>query len=547
MKLQYFIIILLIFTFSCEDFLEITPVDRISDKTLWKESSVADLFLKNIYATYLPSPWNVYDNEEAFSDNAINTLPRFLSRAVYKAGIMGVDQSAVGTLSCGWSKLYGGIRQANLFIEKVNESELDEDWKTKRLGEARFLRAYMYSMLWTTYGGVPIITDVLDMNTQGDEIYRARNTAEETYNFIIDECDAINDDLLITANEVGRVTRGTALSLKAYCQLFWASPLYNTSNDKSRWATAAATYKSIMNMGQYQLFPSYSEQFLEENNNNSEVIFARQFLAGSYGSCRTGLYAVYKSGGGTRGWGMNNPTQELVDCYCMANGLPIDDPGSGYDPQNPYANREKRFYDDITYDGSIWLDEEVVTVIGVGSLNELDINDAGHRTNTGYYWLKMMDERYTIGGCKRLESGEFKIYRYAETLLSYAEAQNEAEGPDASVYQAINDVRIRAELPPLEGGMTQAEIREAIYRERRVELSFEEKRWRDLLRLRLAEEKLDGTSHAMQITLEGGEKVYTVIPTPGGSMTFDPSKNYLFPIPRDVLEKNPNITQNPNY
>src|SRR5690606_28549212 len=178
------------------------------------------------------------------------------------------------------------------------------------------------SVLATHYGGVPIITDVLNFSTQGDEIFRPRNSAEETFQFIADECDAIVDDLPLT-NETGRATKGAALALKGWVELYWASPLYNASNDQARWAKAAATNKRVMDLGVYDLFPDYGALFLESNNYNQEVIFAKPYLGGTaLGSSKEGLQGpAYSQDGKLLSWGAVNPTQELVDEYAMANGL----------------------------------------------------------------------------------------------------------------------------------------------------------------------------------------------------------------------------------
>jgi hypothetical protein len=186
----------------------------------------------------------------------------------------------------------------------------------------------------------------------------------------------------------------------------------------------------------------------------------------------------------------------------MANGLPITDPASGYNPQNPYVNREKRFYQSIVYDGATWLGYEIVIRQGVGSRMETDLSNINESTNTGYYLLKGLNPKYAINGSNQQNSANFIIFRFAEVLLNYAEAQNEATGPDASVFDAVNKVRLRSELPPLASGMSQEQMRIAIQRERRVELAFEEKRWYDLMRLKLAMKNLNGPLHAMVIQKE---------------------------------------------
>ncbi|MFC5411794.1 RagB/SusD family nutrient uptake outer membrane protein [Larkinella bovis] len=525
---------------SCNNFLEVMPRDQVADGIVWTDPGTADLFLNNVYSG-LPGPFNNYDPWENYTDNAMNGVNGSTSRTLYA--------NSVYTPSNGpsyWGQ-YANIRRANLFIEKVTESSLPDTWKKGKLAEARFLRAYYYHLLWTAHGGVPIITNTLDQNKQGDEIFRARNTDEETYKFIVDECAAIVDDLPLKA-EAGRASKASALTLKGWCELFWASPLKNTANDKARWALAAATNKKVMDLGSHSLFPDYETMFYEGNNNNAEVIFAKQYLGGTaLGGGREGLQGPWIVGGVQRAWGGVDPTQELVDEYAMANGLPISDPASGYDPQKPYVNREKRFYQSIVYDGSTWVGAEMIMKQGVGSRNATDLSNTNEATNTGYYLRKGLDPKYAINGNHQLSSASFIIFRFAEVLLSYAEAQNEAVGPDASVYEAVNKVRARSELPALKAGLTQTEMRVAIQRERRVELAFEEKRWYDLIRLKLAEKNLNGTLHAMKIEQVGGKWTYTVIPAPDGSRTFFANKNYLLPIPQSAMNQNTKLTQNPNY
>lgn len=534
------VICLSMILFSCNEFLTIEPTTQVGDETLWSNEDNADLFLNNIYSG-LPGSFTTHDPPENWSDNSMSAHSWGYSTTTIKSAIYTPDDAP-----SQWGH-YGNIRKANLFIEKVSASELSEEWKKTRLGEARFLRAYYYMLLWTHHGGVPIISDVLNLGEQGDEVFRPRNTAEETYQFIVDELASIEMDLPVNGEE-GRASRGAALSLKGWCELYWASPYYNEANDKNRWSEAAESYRKVMDLGVYQLFPGYNDQFMEANNWNSETIFAKSYLGGtSLGGSRAGLQGPWIVGGTQLSWSGVDPSQELVDEYFMDNGLPIDHPESGYDEQNPYENREKRFYESIIYDGSIWVGSEMVMKQGLGSPNETDLASKNESTNTGYYIRKGLDPAYTINGDNRLNNANYIIFRYAEVLLGYAEAQNEAIGPEASVYDAVNEVRARVDLPPLESGLTQEEMRKAIHQERRVELAFEDKRYFDLLRLKLAEEKLNGHMHAMLIESIGGEWTYKVIPATQGEMVFHPEKNYLFPIPRAAMDRNPNLTQNPNY
>ena len=543
------LVALSIILYSCSDFLEVTPKDRISDAALWSNEIHADLFLNNVYAG-IQGPFSTHYPGENWSDNSMNgvelTAQRLYAISAYTPSdiLRGWDWS----VQSEWN-YYDFVRRANVFIENVSESNtLSEDWKNKRIAEARFLRAYFYSILATHYGGVPLITNVLNYSTQGEYIFTARSSIDETFQFIIDECGEIAN-VLPLKTDAGRASRGAALALKGWMELYWASPLYNENNDKTKWAAAAETYKKIMDLGVYDLFPDYGNLFLEDNNNNIEVIFDKPYVGNTpLGSSKTGLQGpAYSQDGAPLSWGALNPTQELVDEYSMANGLPISHPESGYDPQNPYENREKRFYQSIFYDGSEWLGEALIMKQGVGSPNATDLSSSNERTNTGYYSRKGMHPQYTVSGHNQLSSANFIIYRYAEVLLGYAEAQNETVGPDESVYNAINEVRERSDLPPLETGMSQEEMRSAIHRERRVELAFEEKRWYDLLRLKIAEEKLNGDLHAMVIKMVDNEWVYNVIPASGGERIFYPEKNYVLPIPQSAIDRNPKLVQNPNY
>ena len=246
----------------------------------------------------------------------------------------------------------------------------------------------------------------------------------------------------------------------------------------------------------------------------------------------------------------------------MANGKPITDPTSGYDPQNPYVGRERRFYKWIVYDGAPYKMDWMSTTDTIytridkvrKSLNEIDfgLNDW---TNTGYYFKKKLNPptRPAQG-----QSGANYIYfRYTEVLLGYAEAQNEAVGPDASVYSAINAIRARVSLPALTAGLSQSQMRDAIRQERRVELCFENKRFFDIKRWKIGEQVMTVDLHGMKIentvpSNNSGVWKYTPIGlSDPPSTTIHPhsfvAKGYMQPIPVPVLNQNPKLVQTPGY
>lgn len=549
-------ILLLISAFSlasCSDFLDVVPKDQATDATVWATEGNADLFLNNVYASIgqMASgnwPFRNEDPDDNRTDDGFGK-PNSGSRNVYKKGAYNSTNAQVTGF---WTNQYPNIRKANVFIENVTASKLPDSYKKLRLAEARFLRAYFYMLLWTHYGGVPIITKVPNITEDGDAVFQARNTDAETYQFLISELTAIAPDLPVKTTQA-RITRGAALTLKGFCELFWASPLKNTTNDKARWAAAAATYKQVIDSKAYGLFADYESLFYEENENCNEVILVRSHVGGipnpsTLGNSKAGYQGPNMVNGLEVSWCGVNITQDLVDVYQMANGKDITDPTSGYDPQAPYTGREKRFYQSIVYDGIQWLGYEMIIRRGLGSANEVDISAGGDNTDTGYYLRKGIDPRYCVSGGNNLNGADYIIYRYAEVLLSYAEAQNEAVGPDASVYDAINQIRKRSALPDLPTGLNQVEMRAAIKRERRLELFWEERRWYDMMRTKDIETIMNGRkSKGMRIDLVNGKWVYTVFDCVNGGMTFNAPKNYLWPLPQAALDRNSKLVQNPGY
>ncbi|MEO5999132.1 MAG: RagB/SusD family nutrient uptake outer membrane protein [Chitinophagaceae bacterium] len=560
--LSVVLLIAMIFTGCKKDnFLNVQNASAVSGDVAFSTESSADLVLNDIYNN-LPDFNNfVFEPFDSWTDNLMTGFNWNISSQVArtKANInsnTGLTYDwAPASLWLDWGTLYKNIRKCNVFIDGVNNSGLTQVYKDKRLGEAKVLRAYFYQNLWILYGGVPVITKPDNRNTDGDAIFHARASFDSTFTFLKSELTAAA--LLLKTNNgndgKGRMTQGAALTLKGWIELFYASPLNNASNDASRWAAAAATNKQVMQLG-YALYPKYDELFLTTGNNNNEGILYRGYLTVKQGSNIIGYQGPNYVGTSWLSWGGSAPTQELVDDYAMANGKAITDAGSGYDPQNPYVNREPRLKQSILYNGNTFNGTTFLSAVGSG-LNEIDLSDAGDNSNTGYCTKKRMDTTVNIfqGGAS---AQNYYYFRYAEVLLNYAEAQNEAAGPDASVYKALDEVRTRAGIPTFTAvypGATQATIRALIRKERRIELSFEGKRYFDLLRWKQAETNLNRIMHGMKITSNGtGGYTYTVVPAiPSGApqWSFDASKNYLLPIPLNVLGQNPALKghQNPGY
>ncbi|HCO68645.1 MAG TPA: hypothetical protein DIT04_12930 [Dysgonomonas sp.] len=285
-------------------------------------------------------------------------------------------------------------------------------------------------------------------------------------------------------------------------------------------------------------------------NNNEESIFARQY-GPNKGSSIEGRMGPVKVGNVTAAWGNFQPTQDLVDEFSMENGKAIYEDGSGYDPNNPYVGREKRFYQTIIYDNSTWHGELITT--RVGGNNAINKGYSSDNTHTGYYARKRLNEDKEPTAYHDGKSYQnYIIYRYAEILLSYAEAENEVNGPTQDVLNAVDAVRTRSgNLPGVKdtyGTVSKEQMRDIIHRERRVELAFEDKRWWDILRWKIAEKMPDGSAGVMNRPLRGmeitengdGSLKYTIIEL--RNRLFLP-KMYLMPIPQSVIDRNSEIAK----
>jgi len=541
------LILLIVGSCKNDNFLSVAPKGKLTNQVTFSSSTNADLFVNDIY-NQLPNEKNDYNQTDSYTDNDWTKATHTGANTVRNGSISAANVPTGPGGMWNWEQNYKAIRKCNVFLQQVKlySANFTAAYIAQRSAEVTFLRAYFYSQLFTNYGGVPIITDPLDA-TNGDNIFIARSTIAQTLAFIEADCDAAAAVLPASLDKTGRPTKGAALALKGWVELFAASPLVNTTNDLAPWAKAAATNLQVMNMGVYSLYPNYTAQFLSPANFNNETIFARGYAPPSNGSKAEGQLGPVVVKGVVQCWGNYQPTQSLIDDYSMANGLPITDPASGYDPSNPYLNREPRFYSSVVYDGSPWQGDIITTRIGGN--NPINNGTGGDISTTGYYGKKLLDE--SIQGQTSLgtspSSANWIIFRYGEVLLNYAEAQNEAVGPDPSVYAALKLIRTRAGLPNFPDGLSQSAMRTDIRRERRIELSFEEMRWYDIRRWVIATGPtgvLNTPQFGMKIVYTGGVPSYT--PTKIFTNIFKDYNNWM-PIPQTDLGKNPKLVQNPGY
>lgn len=554
-KMKFLAIVLALGTIagSCKKgLLDVFPSNALSDVTVFSDINVASRFLSNIYGT-MPNGFARRDQNpgdagwsrgmSAFAMATDDAEANNLASSTHglNGGVIPTTWAYADDI---WVQSYQIIRKANQFMEKIDEVPGDETLKKRMKAEAQFLRAFAYEELVKCFGGVPLM---LKAGTPEEAII-PRNSYDECVQQIVNDCDeaAANLPAVMPTADLGRATKVSALALKARILLYRASPLNNTNNELSRWTDAANAAQAVMafgpapGSGEYGLHPDYYRLFLDKPG-NKEVIFARKFQNPSINPSDGARNKWYMSVPGVNdgAWGGFCPTQNLVDAYEMKNGKLISDPTSGYNPQDPYTDRDSRLDKSVVHQGSRYKAGVIIETFRGGNTNNTNRLDS---PKTGYGLMKMVDT--SKWGAAGNADNDWIFIRYAEVLLNYAEAKNEASGPDATVYDAINQVRARAGQPAL-SGLTQAELRDRIRNERRVELSFEEHRFFDVRRWKLGMTYFKEPIRKVQIFRDGGGILHYSYPV-WEQRDYKEFQN-LLPIPQNDIDRNPKLEQNTGY
>ena len=481
---------------SCNSWLDVDPSDKYSTDTFWKTSEHAHAGLMGCYSSL--RPW-IQTFTMEFDMLTSNAMPYNEANGTQAIG-KGEHLSTTYLIGSLWRSCYEGIGRTNTFLANVETVDMDSEVKQEMIGEAKFLRAFFYFNLADKFAGVPLITEAPNADKQAS---LPRNTKEEVVHQVLKDLDDAISILPVAYGNAdkGRITKGAALAYKARVLLYGG-----------QWEEAAATAKKVIDSGTYKLFDDYRHFFSEANKYNCEVIFDVESKSPEFNTDFDHNL-----------WRLNRPAplKELVDTYLCTDGKTIDK-SSVYDSSRPYENRDPRLLKSIVcigfpYLGKIITDKDVVTT------------GFGVKKYTSY------EDDVTIPLVERSAFNVILI-RYAEVLLTYAEAQNEAKGPDESVYDAINQLRRRPDInmPDVPKGLSKEQMRKEIRRERRVEFAFEGLYYSDILRWKTAEKENNGFMHNYQ-----GKAVV--------ERHFDPIKHYLWPIPYNQIVVNPNLDQNPNW
>lgn len=568
-KNRYSLLLLFALLFvACDDFLDKAPLNNVTDATFFKTEADIQTFTDGFY-TYMTSKFNTA-NFDFCSDLIGQNMSKSGNRS-FSDLIFGTYTSTSGTISHYWD--YAPIRSAYILLDKIDDVEMSEASRELYLGTTHYLLAYRYFMMFRAYESVPIVREVLEVDhsdipsSPKEEVFQE---ALEHINKAIQYLPSLSPD----QRERGRLTKLVALTLKTDLLLYTSARYEGTFNGASYKDAADAATVALKEADdlRYGLADNYQHLFISAYQNGSdpqkEVIFEYVRLK----DIATDMFCVRNFGPRRDdiGWADFASTQEAIDMYECIDGLPIHK-SKLYDPERPFANRDPRLELTTLFpgnicsfiDGEAWISNtldpsEENKDYMLSTYNPLDCPPSG------YINIKYWDRQ------RKGNNGyaSFIIYRYAELLLMYAEALNEASGPSSAVYEAISKVRAResVQMPAVDATMypTQEDVRNLIRRERVVELIGEGKRYWDVRRWGIGEEVQNRSFYSMHISKFNSDgsfagyqdkiAVRTSLTDPtqeeffeipegakGGRLMhtgiFNNPKLYVWPIPEDAINK----------
>jgi len=549
----------MILLMSCEDYLEKDPLDSPSDATFISTGTELEMAVSGCYNKLW---FKVEDMPFHLCFDIVSDIGWDRNGSALQAVGGGAHDSKNSTVSSLWTNLYAGISRCNYVVNNMERCKdvVSEDLYNRRRSEVRFLRALFYHYLIELYGGVPLVTDNLTLS----EAQLPRNTKEEVADFILTELEECAADLTEENNPTsGRATKEAAWALASRVALY---------NEK--WETAISNAQKVMNMegSQVELSTNYGDLFQYAGEGSKEIIFSIQFLKGIT------EHSLFRLLGSRNANAHTNkiPAYQLSDCWECTDGLQIDE-SPLFDPQHPYVNRDPRLGYTLSVSGSVYLgfqyethgDSTYCWNYNVSPAKRVENREATHAyaTFSGIGWRKYADN-LDKDAVNESELNTIVI-RYAEVLLNYAEAKIEAGEIDQSVLDAINKVRQRLSVNmPRITTMDREQLRYAVRRERKYELSGEGLRLFDIRRWKIAETVMDlpvlgrmkkAYPVVAPVVDEMGTAFYTNIPVAQSGessdfkmrtvevRSFNKDRDYLWPIPNIEMETDLEMVQNPGY
>lgn len=529
---------LLAMSMSCSDILNKKDLSAVTDDQVWGDAKYATAYLNRLYEKNLPK----WEGEQDRDGDGANSI--FYSSYSDEAdGGGGVMYGQLTTASCDYW-YYEDIRNINMLFEKLENNEaIDAETCTSLKAQASILRAWRYFCMVRVYGGVPML---LLPQKLTDDLLVSRNKTSECIDIIIKDLDYAYENLpwSWTGDDLGRATKAAALALKGRVLLYYASPQFNPDNQLDRWEAAYKVNKQAkeeLEANGYGLYVNYENIWYDEMN--KEVIWGRRYQEpGATNKWNAATRPLSEAQNYT---GANHPTLEMVESYPMVTGVPITE-STDYDSVLYWKNRDPRFNVTIAYNSCTWelsgkAGRKQWTYVGA---------ELNNPTATGFYCRKAVEPSYTSYYTERSSTDWIEI-RHAEVLLNYAECAAMMDKKEEA-YDALKAIRARAGILPgdngmygLKAGLSSEQMIDAIMLERKLELSFEGKRYWDLRRRRLFDAELNGkVRHGILPKLNIPEEEFNKIKD-----TVDFENNYAtyFRDSLVILDKNFAIDFKDNY
>jgi hypothetical protein len=479
---------------SCADFLEESDNSNFTIDNYFTKPEHAKSVVNSIYQSLQPvmqsgfggGPWMMVEFATGLADTELGQA----QNSLFVKDLLNNSDNAYGQTI--WTSYYKGIANANIAIAKIPEIKMDETAKLKLIGEAKFMRAYYYFNLVRIFGNIPLTLEPIDLTSE--DLYAPASNPEDVYNQVVLDLKDAEGAGLPMRETTGRASLGAVKSLLSSVYLTMAG--YPLQKGTEYYSLAAAKSKEVIDSGVFSLFTSYDDLHNPARKNLGENIFMAQFAAYILPSSWQVSIIPYNRG-------ISNYSAETGGIF------------ANQDFVESYETGDKRTSEKAFYYTSYTLRSDRTKTLALGD----------------YYIYKHFDELAQIS---TTSSGmNWPIMRFAEVLLIYSEASNEASGPNIEAYNAINKVRERAELAPL-GGLSKDNFRESIWREKFYELSYENKTWFDMVRIR------KGFNVK---TLKFEEYV-------GHKFVYGPTlkeRELLFPIPTAEIRNNKSLVQNTGY